>query len=162
MIQIRAFCPADAAHLPRFLALAAHETEIEAALANPNLARYIGNFGRAGDCAVVAHGGEQIIGIAWARLWTSDNCGFGWVDEQTPEMALAVEADFRNRGIGARLIEALKTHLRESGAQQMSLNARTDSPAVRLYEKLGFGVIVRSERVNRTGGASFSMLARLR
>ena len=162
MIQIRALRPADAVRLPQFLALAAHETDVEAALENPNLARYIENFGRVGDRAVVAHDGEQLIGIAWARLWTPANRGFGWVDEQTPEMALAVEAEFQNRGVGTRLIEALRIQLRESGAQQMSLNARADSPAVRLYEKLGFEKIAGSERVNRTGGESFSLLARLR
>lgn len=162
MIQIRAFQSADETHLLHFLALAAHEADVQIVLVNPNLARYIENFGRAGDCAFVAHDGEEIVGIAWARLWMPDDCGFGWVDEQTPEMAIAVEAQFRGCGIGTRLLEALKQQLKANGAQQVSLNVRADSPAVRLYEKLGFEKIVGSERTNRTGGQSFSMLAPLR
>ena len=39
--------------MPRFLALAAHEDDAQVALDNPDLARYIENFGRAGDCAIV-------------------------------------------------------------------------------------------------------------
>ena len=162
MISIRTFEDADKPRLPRFLALAAHETEAQIVLDNPDLARYIENFGRAGDCAVLAHNDEQIIGIAWARLWTEGNHGFGWVDEQTPEMAIAVEANFRGQGIGARLIEASKSELRANNTRRVSLNVRADSPAVRLYRRLGFETIIGSERTNRTGGVSFSMLAQLR
>ena len=162
MIQFRAFQADDKTQLPRFLALAAHETDAQTVLANPDLARYIEGFERDGDCAIIAEHDEKIIGIAWARLWTLDNRGFGWIDEQTPEMAIAVETDFQNQGIGARLIEALQQQLKASGAQQISLNVRADSRAVRLYEKLGFAKIAASERVNRMGGVSFIMLARLR
>ena len=162
MTQIRAFQADDKTQLPRFLALAAHETDAQTVLTNPDLARYIEDFGRNGDCAVVARNNKQIIGIAWARLWTPDNRGFGWIDEQTPELAIAVETDFQNQGIGTRLIESLKQQLKTSGAQQVSLNVRADSSAVRLYEKLGFAKIAASERINRAGGVSFSMLAPLR
>lgn len=158
---MRAFEDADKAHLPRFLALASHEDDARIVLVNPELARYIENFGRAGDCAVVAHHNTQIVGIAWARLWTPDTHGFGWIDEATPEMAIAVEADFRGQGIGARLIETLKSELRAAGATQISLNVRADSPAVRLYEKLDFAKVDGSERTNRAGGVSFNMLAPL-
>ena len=162
MIQIRAFQLSDELQLARFLALAAHENNVQTVLDNPNLARYVDAFGRAGDCAVVAHDSEQIVGLAWARLWTPDSHGFGWVDEATPEMAIAVETGFREMGVGARLVEALKSQLREMGAEQISLNVRADSAAVRLYEKLGFEKIVGSERINRTGGQSFNMRATLR
>ena len=162
MIQIRAFDDADKTHLPRFLALAAHETDVQIVLDNPDLARYIENFGRDGDCAVVARNDAKIIGIAWARLWTPDDHGFGWIDEQTPEMAIAIEAKFRGQGVGARLIESLKSELRAKNATQISLNVRADSPAVRLYRTLGFEEIAGSERANRTGGVSFNMLAPLR
>lgn len=162
MIQIRAFEDGDKSQLARFLALAAHEADTQIVLSNPNLARYIGNFGRADDCAVVAQSDEEIVGIAWARLWMPDDHGFGWVDEATPEMAIAVETNFQNQGIGAHLIEALKSELRAKSATQMSLNVRADSPAVRFYQRLGSEKIASSERTNRTGGVSFNMLAPLR
>lgn len=161
MIRIRAFQPADAPHLARFLALAAHEDDMQIVSDNPDLARYIADFGRAGDCAVVAQNDGEIIGIAWARVWTRDDHGFGWIDEQTPEMAIAVTTEFRGYGIGARLIEALKSALREMGATQISLNVRADSAAVRLYQRLGFVKVAESERANRAGGVSLNMSAPL-
>ena len=162
MISIRAFQLADKSHLPRFLALAAHETDVKIVLDNPKLARYIENFGSMGDCAFVAHNDEEIVGVVWARFWTIDNCGFGWVDEKTPEMAIAIENNFQNIGIGTRLIQELKSELRAQNATQISLNVRADSPAVRLYRKMGFEEIAESERTNRVGGVSFNMLAPLR
>ena len=161
MIPIRAFQTADATVLPCFLALAAHEDDIQVALSNPDLARYIDGFGRAGDCAVVAAHNEEIVGVAWARVWTPHNRGFGWIDAQTPEMAIAVAPELCNQGIGARLIRALKSELRAAGARQVALNVRADSPAVRLYQRLGFGKVSGSERTNRTGGQSFNMSATL-
>ncbi len=163
MICIRPFASRDATLLPRFLLLAAHENEAEVVMLNPNLARYVARFGRDGDTAVVAENSEtrKIVGIAWARFWTRDECGFGWVDEQTPELAVAVEPEYRGQGIGARLVEALFEELRAKGVQQVSLNARATSRAVRLYERLGFREIEGSGRTNRTGGQSFNMKTRL-
>ena len=160
MIRIR---PSASVNKARFLALAAHEDNVEVVLSNPKLARYIEDFGRDGDTAVVAEDDETraTVGVAWARFWTRDNCGFGFVDEATPELAVAVEEEFRGRGIGARLIEALLAQLRASqDIEQVSLNVRADSRAVALYERLGFVKIEGSERTNRTGGISFNMIAR--
>ncbi len=192
MIQIRALEIFDEPLLPRFLALAAHEEEIEVVLANPALALYVENWGRAGDCAVVAEDTESraVVGMAWARFWTPEHHGFGWVDELTPEMAVAVEAEFQGQGIGTRLVEALKCRLRAIlraarwdarhqqlvcatraveveqpemllAPDQVILNVRDESPAVRLYERLGFFRVAGSERQNRTGGVSFNMSAPL-
>ncbi len=158
MIQIRVFQPADQSQLSHFLTLAAHEDDTQSALDNPDLARYIKDWGRDADTAVVACDDAEIVGIAWARVWKPDDYGFGWVDELTPEMAIAVEAEFRNQGIGARLIGALKAEL---SATQVSLNVRADSPAVQLYQRLGFEKVAGSERRNRAGGVSFNMLAHL-
>lgn len=165
MILIRAFSPDDEPLLPHFLALAAHERDTQTVLLHPQLARYVKDWGRDGDTAVVAQndGADAVVGMAWARLWTHDNRGFGYVDEQTPELAVAVEPQFQGRGLGTQLIGALQDELRAQpwvGAF-VSLNVRADSPAVRLYERLRFRRIEGSERTNRTGGVSFSMSAPL-
>ncbi len=188
MIHIRALRPEDEPLLPQFLALVAHEENVETVLSHLDLARYVGGWGREGDTAVVAQDEEtrEVVGMAWARFWTPDNRGFGWVDELTPELAAAVKSELQNQGVGARLIEALKCRLRAIAldvrwdalhqkwvsapqkveAEQLpplsvSLNVRADSPAVRLYKGLGFTRIAGSERTNRTGGQSFTMNAPL-
>ena len=193
MIRIRCFEIYDEPFLPHFLALAAHEEDVEVVLANPALALYIEGWGRSGDCAVVAEDEETrvLVGMAWARLWTDAQHGFGWMDELTPELAVAVEPGFQDQGIGTRLLEALKCRLRavavavrwnareqewvpashaveveqpemQMAPQRVALNVRDGSPAVRLYERAGFTKVEGSERRNRTGGTSFNMIAPLR
>jgi len=50
---------------------------------------------------------------------------------------IAVLTEFRNAGIGTRLIEDLKTEAGSSG-KPIELHVVATSPAVRLYERLGF------------------------
>lgn len=173
MISIRPLESFDEPLLRTFLALAAHESDIEVVLANPALALYVEEWGRNGDCAVVAEDMETrtIVGMAWARFWTNERHGFGWVDALTPEMAIAVEPWFQGQGIGGHLIEAIKEQLLNTSLPDhqgktfpprfLSLNVRAESPAVRLYQRHGFTRVEGSERQNRTGGISFNMLAQL-
>ena len=47
-------------------------------------------LGPAGDPALVAQEGMNRVGAAWMRLFTADHPGLGFVDEETPELAIAV------------------------------------------------------------------------
>lgn len=52
---------------------------------------------------------------------------------------LYVEADVRNRGIGAMLMQRAAAHAREHGASRVDLmTAITNAPGRHLYEKLGY------------------------
>ncbi|RYX86671.1 N-acetyltransferase [bacterium] len=173
MIGIRVSGAVDEALVARFLALAAHEEAVEVVFANPALATYAQGWGRKGDSALVAEDEttHKVVGMCWARFWTAEQHGFGWIDEWTPELAIAVEPQFQGQGIGARLIEALKVELLSvsmldsQGAsfrpERVALNVRADSPAVRLYERVGFVRVEGSERQNRTGSISYNMVAPL-
>ena len=63
--------------------------------------------GRAGDTALVAEDRGRLVGLVWYRFFTETEHGEGFVDEHTPELAIAVEEEFRRRGIGAALMEAI-------------------------------------------------------
>ncbi len=53
--------------------------------------------------------------------------------------ALAVHPDFRGRGLGARLAQAVLDELRRRGAQTLTLEVQTENlSAQRLYQRLGF------------------------
>ncbi len=103
----------------------------------PELVTYIEGFGtRAGDRGVLALDGESPIGAAWARFMR----GYGFVDDATPEMSIAVLPEYRGLGIGTRLIEALFVALTPV-AKRVSLSVQVGNPAFRLYQRLGFQIV---------------------
>ena len=66
------------------------------------LARYTENWGREGDVAVIAMEGGNRLGAAWLRLFPASAPGYGFVDEQTPELTISVVPSRRRHGLGQR------------------------------------------------------------
>jgi len=114
--------------------------------------RYVRNWGRTGDAGVIAMEGPHAYGAAWFRLFTADEPGFGFVDEKTPELTIAVVPSRRGKGAGKELLEALLDRARASGFEAVSLS--TDARQVAWYERFGF------ERVSESLHA-VTMVARL-
>jgi GNAT superfamily N-acetyltransferase len=142
------------------LQVAAHESSLEAVRHQPCLARYVTGWGRAGDLGWVAEIDHTAIGAAWVRLWSGSDQGFGCIDAATPELAIAVLPPYQGQGIGTQLLKQVLASSKKTGAA-VSLSVRSDNPAVRLYERLGFVRVDGSAIVNRTGGTSFNMLCHL-
>jgi ribosomal protein S18 acetylase RimI-like enzyme len=143
-----------------FYAAHAHEepgARPEQLMTNPALARYIVGFGRAGDLGVVAEGARGPVGAAWLRLLAGDDRGYGWVDDDTPELAIAVAPEIVGSGLGTRMMRELLIHAR-GRYPAVSLSVRSDNPARRLYLRLGFAPI--KEVTNRVGGVSETMVLR--
>ncbi len=94
-------------------------------LGDPDLPvyRYVQNWGRRGDAGVVASDGPNEYGAAWYRLFPASEPGFGFVDEETPEVTIAVVPSKRGHGVGAELLEALLEQAR-STASPGSASAR--------------------------------------
>lgn len=140
-----------------FLMLAAHENEIDAVRHNPQLARYVTGWGRMGDSGFVAFDeSDAPIGAAWLRLWPDEDKGFGWIEDDVPELAMAVVPSQRGQGIGTLLLNEILQAARES-YDGLSLSVREDNAAVRLYERAGFRKVAGSENRNRVGGLSTIM-----
>ncbi len=112
-----------------------------------SLWRYVSGWGRRGDAAVIALEGGFPIGAAWYRLFPRDEPGFGFLDEETPEVAVAVVPSRRGRGIGSELLDALIDVAREQGFNGLTLSVADDSPAMGVFEKQGF------QKVEQTDGA---------
>jgi ribosomal protein S18 acetylase RimI-like enzyme len=121
----------------------------------PPLRRYVERWGRPGDSGLIAIDEFQPVGAAWYRLFRRDDPGYGFIDEETPELSIAVVPSRRGRGIGHELLEALLDRARAEGYESISLSVEKDNPAVGLYERHGF------ERVREDDGA-YTMRARLR
>jgi [ribosomal protein S18]-alanine N-acetyltransferase len=102
------------------------------------LERYVAGWGRQGDTALVAVDEFQPVGAAWYRVFPADEPGYGFVDEQTPELTIAVVPSRRGKGLGEQLLSELLGEARREGYRQVSLSVEPDNPAIRLYEQHGF------------------------
>ncbi|MEY2483034.1 MAG: hypothetical protein QOK24_1562 [Verrucomicrobiota bacterium] len=108
----------------------------------PEYARHVEGWGRAGDNGFVAYDAEQkddLLGAAWFRLSQTEG-----EEKAIPELAFAVKSGHRKRGIGA----ALLTQLVKANPQyhEVSISAGPNNPAVRLYERFGFRIVQQSEQ----------------
>ena len=71
------------------------------------VSRYVRGWGRPGDTAVIALENGFPVGAAWFRVFQAAEPGYGFVDESTPELAIAVVPSKRGHGIGDELLQAL-------------------------------------------------------
>jgi GNAT superfamily N-acetyltransferase len=105
-------------------------------------ARYVKGWGRLGDTVLIAVDDGFPVGAAWYRLFRRDLPGYGFVDEETPELAIAVVPSRRGRGIGDALLEALCERASQDGYRALSLSVERENPAlVTFYEEHGFAVV---------------------
>jgi GNAT superfamily N-acetyltransferase len=144
VIELRPATDADVEHLKRalFEAVAWNpERELppyECAIAHPELVRYHDGWGRHGDLAVIADDDDVVGGVSLCRLFTDEDHGHGYVDPETPELAVAVWNGHRGEGIGTLLMDGIEEAARAAGFSQLSLSVDADNPARRLYERLGY------------------------
>jgi ribosomal protein S18 acetylase RimI-like enzyme len=116
----------------------------------PELARYVEGWGRPGDLgfkAVTAEG--KPIGTAWIRLLGGTERGYGYINDATPELSIALLPDYRGQGIGTRLLEHLLAAARKQ-FDGISLSVSAENPAIHLYRRVGFATVA-------TEGASYTM-----
>ncbi len=101
------------------------------------LRKYHSGWPRSGDIGHLAFSGDRNVGAAWVRLLTGKEKGYGYVDEETPELTIAVLPEFQNQGIGTRLLELLE---KESAKiyNRICLSMTRGNPAERLYSRIGF------------------------
>lgn len=121
-------------------------------LAEPEIAHYVSEWGQPADCGFVAVDAatRQSIGAAWLRLFPADAPGYGFVDDCTPEVSIALLPGWRGRGIGSELLIALLAYA-DVRYSAVSLSVDPANPARRLYERLGF------EQVGANGGSVVMM-----
>ena len=110
----------------------------------PELARYVQDWGREGDYGFLASDTAtgQPIGAVWLRLLTRANQGYGYVDDDTPELSIAVLPEHRGQGVGTELLNYLLSSV--YGHSSISLSVSENNPALRLYKRFGFTVLSKS------------------
>ncbi len=140
------YMPEGAAPLPREI------------VREPALAQYVSEWGRAGDSGLMAvdEASGTPMGAVWLRQFTQLSPAYGYLDDTTPELSIALLPEYRGRGVGTQLLERMIDQARQQhpASAALSLSVSSDNPARRLYERFGFITI-------NTSGDSLTMRKRL-
>ena len=111
------------------------------AIFQPELAKYVANWGLDDDRGLIAvlEESQTLMGAVWLRLFNSSNPGYGYIDDDTPELSIAILPEYRGQGIGTTLLATLFSHLRNQYSA-ISLSVSPQNPALHLYRRFGFEV----------------------
>jgi len=123
-------------------------------LRQSELGRYVAGWGRSTDAGWVVLDEERAVGAAWLRLLNGDQRGYGYVDEGTPELSIALQALYRGQGLGSQLLARLLADAQPRHAA-VCLSVSPANPAVQLYQRFGFVAVESSD-------SSITMLKRWR
>ena len=105
---------------------------------HPEFKKLLTGWGGSGDSAVIAEVDDTAVGVAWYRFWTEDNHSYGFVDENTPELGIAVHSNFRSQGIGRVLLRKIIEMARNEGIKTISLSVDPNNYACKFYGSEGF------------------------
>lgn len=105
--------------------------------------RFWSGWMREGDVGVVAEDGTVPVGAAWIRRFAGEELS-PIDDPHVPVLAIGVERDYRGRGVGGLLMDALIEQARTSGVKSISLTTGLfNEAALRLYRGRGFAEVFR-------------------
>jgi GNAT superfamily N-acetyltransferase len=104
------------------------------------LKKYHQNWGKEGDNALIAVDYKGVsVGAVWYRLFTNEERGYGYVNDDTPELGIAVVKEARGKGLGTKLMYSIIEEAKRNGYKTLSLSVDIDNThAVKLYHRLGF------------------------
>lgn len=113
---------------------------LEELLNTYELKKYHQNWGRKGDKALIAIDNTGTpVGAVWYRLFSSEERGYGYVNDYTPELGIAIKKEVRGNGLGTILMHSIINEAKRSGYKELSLSVDVDNTnAVKLYRGLGF------------------------
>ena len=120
---------------------------IDELLNTDELKKYHQNWGRKGDKALIAvDQTDTPVGAVWYRLFTSEDRSYGYVNEDTPELGIAIEEAVRRNGLGNKLMNSILEEAKNDGYKALSLSVDADNTvAMNLYLRLGFVVVWKDE-----------------
>lgn len=111
----------------------------KAILQESNIKIILEGWGRKGDLGLIAvDSSNKPVGAVWMRLFDDSNKTFGYVDNQTPILGIAMLPNTRGKGVGTLLLEEAFKEAKAIGFKKISLSVDPQNPALRLYERFGF------------------------
>jgi L-amino acid N-acyltransferase YncA len=102
------------------------------------IARYVDGWGRPGDTVLIAMEGGHRVGAGWFRLFREAAPAYGFIDEHTPELTVAVVPSRQGEGIGQELLRGLLERAKAENYRAVSVSVEKNHPEVAAYEAEGF------------------------
>ena len=109
-------------------------------LDHPGVRIYFENWGLPTDVGVVAVVDGQDAGACWMRL-VPDRQGLAYVDDETPQLGIALAPEFQHRGFGKPMMKAALVAAWQHGYRQVSLTVHPENPARFMYQACGFQTV---------------------
>ncbi|WP_336249451.1 GNAT family N-acetyltransferase [Stomatohabitans albus] len=147
MAVLRPITRADQDHLEEFLYQAIFVPEgmplpDRSIIHHPELWGFIEDFGAdQHDLGLIAEVDGQPVGAVWTRIRDL----YGYRDNTTPVLAIALLPAYRRQGIGTQLMQAMLRVLTDAGYRQTSLHVDKANYAVKLYRAMGYHVVEEDE-----------------
>lgn len=108
----------------------------------PGLQVYVADFGnQKDDLCFVAETKQGVIGAVWVR----DMKDYGHIEDFVPSLAISLYKECRGNGVGTKLMQRMLRELKARGYKKVSLSVQKENYAVKMYQKLGFGIIDEKE-----------------
>ena len=106
---------------------------------DPQISVILEEWGRPGDVVYVGEtNGGRPIGAAWYRFYTREAHSYGFVDDDTPEIAVAVKPGYRGQGVSRAILRKLLDRALTDSIRALSLSVDRNNYAAKIYRKLGF------------------------
>jgi L-amino acid N-acyltransferase YncA len=109
------------------------------------LSGYVDGWGRAGDTVLIAIDDGHRLGAGWYRLFTESAPGFGFVDEETPELTIGVVPGRRGEGIGHELLRHLVERAQSARYPALSASVERHNAEVGIFADEGFETVGESD-----------------
>lgn len=145
MFSLRVIRPDDADLLPTFYYWTLYVQQSAPAppveiLQQAPFIYYIQDWGREGDIGFLLEDltNHQVIGMSWFRQFYSHHAGFGFINDQIPELTIAIHPHYRQQGLGSQLLVRLIQQARIEGFAGLSLSVHRQSPAIAFYQRHQF------------------------
>ena len=112
-------------------------------LEQPPLSKTFEDWGGEGNMALIAfkQPSQEPVGAVWARVFKSDQDCYGFVDDHTPVLGIALLPDYRGKGLGTQLMKKVIEQARMAGFTGISLSVDKRNSVFSLYQKLGFEIV---------------------
>jgi GNAT superfamily N-acetyltransferase len=145
LFSLRVIRPDDADLLPTFYYWTLYVQRSKSAppveiLQQAPFLYYTQDWGREGDIGFLLENvaNNQVIGMTWFRQFYSHHAGFGFINDQIPELTISIHPHYRGRGLGSQLLARLIQQARMEGFTGLSLSVHRHSPAIEFYQRHQF------------------------